>query len=85
MIPKNYPQLTFRFGPDTSTMLDFLSLTRGRSKGAIAREAIKIYCQAMSATTIESPAAEYEHYDYRVHNPITDTKLIADENTKIMT
>ena len=61
---KTYEQLTFRFGRDTAQMLDFLSLTRGRSRGAIAREAIKMYCQAMSTMSIESPVSEYEEYDY---------------------
>ncbi len=55
---KNYAQLTFRFGPTTAKMLNFLSLIRGRSRGEIVREAIKVYYQALSTTNIESPVSE---------------------------
>ena len=64
MTPKTYEQLTFRFNQNTAQMLDFLSLTRGRSRGEIVRAAITAYFNALTTMTIEAPVSDYEEYDY---------------------
>jgi len=61
-----YPQITVRLCGRSLKELERLSLARSRTRSEIVREAIKVYYQALSTTNIESQAAEYEPYDYKI-------------------
>jgi hypothetical protein len=53
-----YPRLTFRLNQRLLTKINYLSVSRHRTRGQVIREAVEMYYRVYNPVVIIEPAAE---------------------------
>lgn len=58
-----YPRMTFRLNPCLLTKINYLSISRHRTRGQVIREAVEMYYRVYNPVVLVEPATEPNHHE----------------------
>ena len=58
-----YPRLTFRLNQRLLTKINYLSISRHRTRGQVIREAVEMYYRFYNPVVLVEPMVELHHHE----------------------
>lgn len=58
-----YPRLTFRLNQRLLTKINYLSISRHRTRGQVIREAVEMYYRVYNPVVLVEPMVELHHHE----------------------